>query len=112
MVTEVTACVGNTVTVRFDDNTYSVQFTDNNEANLFKDELIDTVNDFNVNGRDKCKRKKSMFADPKTCSVSLNFDTDNSNKKWKMKATLSSAEEMNAFFKDVKFAIYGPMPGI
>ena len=112
MVVAVTTCVGNTVTVNFDDHSYSLRFADENEAKFFANELMETVEDFNVNGRENCKRKKSMFANPKDCAVSLNFNTDNCTKKWEMVARLESVEEMNAFFKDVKFAIYGPMPSI
>lgn len=100
------------VTVSFDKNTYSPLFTDEAEAKLFESELLDTVNDFNVNGTDKSVRKKILFANPADCTVSCNFNTANSTKKWEMVAKLSSPEETEAFFKDIKFVIYGPMPSI
>ena len=112
MVVKITSCVCNVVTVSFDSNTYSVLFSDANEANFFANELIATVDDFNVNGRAKAVRKKAMFANPTDCTVSMNFNTANSTKKWEMVAKLSSVEELNEFFKDLKFAIYGPMPSI
>lgn len=108
MVVEITSCIGNVVTVCFDSNTYYALFTDANEANLFTNELIATVNDFKVNGINKATRKKAIIANPANCTVSMNFNITNSTNKWEIVAKLSSVEEMNAFFKDVSFAIYGP----
>lgn len=42
----------------------------------------------------------------------MNFDTKASAAKWVMKAKLSSAAEATQFYKDLKFAIYGPMPSL
>lgn len=53
-----------------------------------------------------------MFLNPEDCTVSMNFDTKASVAKWVMKAKLSSVAETTQFYKDLKFAIYGPMPSL
>lgn len=108
-----TSRVGNMVMANYDNSrTYALSFKDEVEAQFFMSELSAAQDDYNVNGRDKAERKKSMFANPEDCSVSMNFNTANTTEKWTMKAILKSVTEMNDFYKDVKFAIYGPMPSI
>ena len=104
---------GNKVIAKFDSSRdYTLSFKDEAEAELFTAELSATQEDFWKNGRDNAVRKKSLFANPSDCTVCMNFDTDNYSEKWPMKAKLKSVDEMDSFFKDVKFAIYGPMPSI
>ena len=52
--------------------------------------------------------KRQCFLTPKTAQ----FDTKASVAKWVMKAKLSSVAETTQFYKDLKFAIYGPMPSL
>lgn len=108
-----TSRVGCTVVANYDDErSYTLNFSNEKEAQFFESELIATQDDFWTNGRDNAVRKKSMFADPKDCTLSMNFDTANSTEKWTMVATLASVDELNQFYADLKFAIWGPMPGI
>ena len=104
---------GNKVNANYNDEcTYALSFSDEAEAQLFVSELAETQEDFITNGRDNAKRKKAMFLNPEDCTVSMNFDTKASAAKWVMKAKLSSAAEATQFYKDLKFAIYGPMPSL
>ena len=104
---------GNKVIANYNNEcTYALSFNDEAEAKLFISELAATQEDFITNGRDKAKRKKAMFLNPEDCTVSMNFDTKASTAEWTMKARLSSVAEATQFYKDLKFAIYGPMPSL
>lgn len=107
-----TSRVGNKVMANYDNSyTYVLFFKDEAEAEFFVSELAATQEDFWTNGRDKAKRKKSMFVNPTECSISMNFNIAESDKEWTMKARLASETEAKAFYADAKYAIWGPMPG-
>lgn len=104
---------GNEVIANYNNEcTYALSFTDEAEAKLFVSELAATQEDFINNGRDKAERKKALFLNPEDCTVSMNFNTKARAAKWAMKARLSSVAEATQFYKDLKFAIYGPMPSL
>ena len=108
-----TSRVGCTIIANYnDERSYTLNFSNEKEAQFFESELIATQDDFWTNGRDAAIRKKSMFSDPKTCKISMNFDTANISEKWPMVATLSSADELKQFYADLRFAIWGPMPSV
>lgn len=107
-----TSRVGNKVMAKFDNSrTYVLSFKDDTEADFFIKELDATQKDFWANGRENAKRKKSMIVNPTECTVSMNFNTAGTDKEWTMKANLTSETEAKAFYSDVKYAIWGPMPG-
>ena len=95
-----------------DERSYTLGFSSEDEAKNFESELNTTQVDFWKNGRDDAVRKKSMYADPLDCSVSVNFDTANCTEKWPFKVFLANVSEMNQFYADLKFALWGPMPSI
>lgn len=104
---------GNKVIANYNNEcTYALSFTDEDEAQLFVSELAETQEDYNINGRDNAKRKKSIFLNPEDCTISMNFDTNASTEKWTMKAKLSSVAEATQFYKNLRFAIYGPLPNL
>lgn len=106
-----TSRVGNKVMANYDKSrTYVLSFRDEAEAEFFVSELAITQKDFWTNGRDKAKRKKSMFANPTECTISMNFNIAKGDTKWTIKAGLASEAETKAFYIDVKYAIWGPMP--
>lgn len=104
---------GNKVMANYNNEcTYALSFADEAEAKLFVSEFTATQEDYIINGKDKATRKKAMFLNPNDCTVSMNFDTKARAADWVMKAKLSSVAEATNFFKDLKFAIYGPMPSL
>lgn len=106
-----TSRVGNKVMASYNNShTYALSFKTEAEAEFFVSELSATQKDFWTNGRENAKRKKSMFVNPTECTVSMNFNTAESDTKWTMKAKLVSEAETKAFYADVKYAIWGPMP--
>lgn len=106
-----TSRVGNKVMANYDNShMYDLSFKTEAEAEFFVSELAATQKDFWTNGRENAKRKKSMFANPTECTVSMNFNTTESDTKWTMTANLVSEAEAKAFYADVKYAIWGPMP--
>ncbi len=108
-----TSRVGCTIVANYnDERSYTLNFSNEKEAEFFESELKATQDDFWTNGRDDAVRKKTIFSDPKTCTLSMNFDTANIAEKWPMVATLASIDELNKFYADLKFAIWGPMPSI
>lgn len=105
--------VGSTVTADYNgERSYTLRFANEEKAKFFMSELSATQEDFKVNGRDNAVRKKSIFMEPADCSVSMNFNTENSSEKWPMKVALGSVSEMRQFYADIKFAVWGPMPSI
>lgn len=105
-----TSNYGNKVMAEFNkEGAYLLSFADKEEAIFFERELMATQQDLKENGRDHAKRKKSIFLNPADCSVSMNFDTENTTKKWTMRAELQSSAEAVDFFNDIQTAIYGPM---
>ncbi len=104
---------GNKVIANYNNEcTYALSFADEAEAQLFVSELAETQEDYNINGKDNAKRKKAIFLNPEDCTISMNFDTKASTEKWTMKAKLSSVAEATQFFKNLSFAIYGPLPSL
>lgn len=106
-----TSRVGNKVMASYDNShMYVLSFETEAEAEFFINELSATQEDFLTNGKENAKRKKSMIVNPNECTVSMNFNTAESATKWTMKAKLASEAETTAFYADVKYAIWGPMP--
>lgn len=91
---------------------------ENKPYKISKRNFLDDYAHYTSNEVDMTLSGKYLYKYPKftidyeDCTVSMNFDTKASAAKWVMKAKLSSAAEATQFYKDLKFAIYGPMPSL